>query len=194
VICELCGSGSAQEILLQSASSRIIWWNHRKIDAALCGICAERVFYDQQSRNLIQGWWGPLSALATIWFSVANFYRISEHRRDVTEIETDAGFVDRPKLKITGNRMAMIVSGVALLIIFSIGSSIVNAPTLVSESNPDSFAASCWEDKGDNNLSQVACDSDSADYETYQVVNDSNLCIESFIKAGLEFACLRARY
>ena len=191
--CELCGGTPAQQILLQSASSRIIWWNHRKIDAKLCGLCAERVFYDQQSRNLIQGWWGPLSALATIWFTGANFFRISEHRRSVSEVQVESGFIQRPKVKITANRLAMVVSGLALLIIFSIGSSIISAPTPVSESNPDSFVASCWEDKGDNNLSQVACDSDSADFETYQVVNDSNLCLDTYIKAGTEFACLRSK-
>jgi hypothetical protein len=194
VNCELCGSLPAQEILLQSASSRIIWWNHRKINAALCGICAERVFFDQQSRNLIQGWWGPLSALATIWFSGGNYLRITEHRRSITEVETDTGPVARPHLKISANRLAMVVSGIALLIIFSIGSSILSAPTPVSDSNPDSFVSSCWEDMGNNDLKQVACSSENADYETYQVVNDSSLCIDSYLRAGAEFACLRAKY
>jgi hypothetical protein len=194
VNCELCGSLPAQEILLQSASSRIIWWNHRKIKAALCGICSERVFFDQQSRNLIQGWWGPLSALATIWFTGGNYLRINEHRRSITEVETDAGLVARPHLKISANRLAMVVSGIALLVIFSIGSSILNTPTPVSDSSPDSFVASCWEDMGNNDLKQVACSSDNADYETYQVVNDSSLCMDSYLRAGAEFACLRAKY
>jgi hypothetical protein len=194
VNCELCGNDPAQQILLQSASSRIIWWNHRKISATLCGICAERVFYDQQSRNLTQGWWGPLSAMATIWFTGANFLRINEHRRSITEVRTKTGVVARPHVKISANRMAMVISGLALLVIFSIGSSILSAPTPVSEANPDSFISSCWEDMGSDDLKQVACDSDSADYETYQVVNDSSLCMDTYIKAGVQFACLRANY
>ena len=192
--CEFCGSAPAKEVLLQSASSRIIWWNHRKVQATLCGICAERVFYDQQSRTLIQGWWGPLSALATVWFVAANLVRINGHRRDVTEVETEQGLAPRPRLKISTNKFAMVISGIALLIIISVGSSILSAPTPVSDSNPNSFVASCWEDMGDNNLSQVSCDSESADFETYQVVSDSNLCIDTYLKAGVEFACLRAKY
>jgi hypothetical protein len=191
--CEICGGAPAQQILLQSASSRIIWWNHSRINAALCGLCAERAFYDQQSRNLIQGWWGPLSALVTIWFTGANLVRIGEHRRSVTEVEVESEVIRRPKLKISSNRLAMVVSALALVIIFSIGSTILSAPNLVSETNPESFIATCWEDKGDNKLSQVSCDSDSADYETYQVVNDSNLCIDTYIKAGTEFACLQSK-
>jgi len=158
--CEFCGSNPAQRILLQSASSRILWWNHRKVDASLCGLCAERLFYDQQSRNLIQGWWGPLSALATVWFTCANSLRIGEHRRSITKVEVDSGTIDRPRLRITSNRPAMVISGIALLIIFSIASTIASAPTPVSDSTPDSYLSTWWLDQGDDILSHVGCDSE----------------------------------
>ena len=143
MICEFCGSEPAGPVLLQSASSRILWWNHRKIDANLCGYCAERVFYEQQSRTLIQGWWGPLSALATIWFSVANFLRIAEHRKFITTVEVNGTQTERPTIKITSNPVAVVVSAIALIIMGSIASTIISAPTPVSESNPTSFNSTC---------------------------------------------------
>lgn len=192
--CEFCGGQPAGSVLLQSASSRILWWNHRKINATLCGYCAERVFYDQQSRTLIQGWWGPLSALATIWFSIANSFRISEHRKFITTVELNGNQIHRPKLKVTSNPVAMVVSAIALIVIGSLASSFLTAPTPVSVSNPTSFNSTCWEDKGSDQLSQVSCDSDSADFETYQVVSDPSLCADSYIQTGVEFACLQVKY
>lgn len=194
MICEFCGSEPAGPVLLQSASSRILWWNHRKIDANLCGYCAERVFYDQQSRTLIQGWWGPLSALATIWFSIANSFRIAEHRKFITTVELNGNQIQRPKLKVTSNPVAMVVSAIALIVIGSLASSFLTAPTPVSDSNPTSFNSTCWEDKGNDQLSQVSCDSDSADFETYQVVSDPSLCADSYIQAGAEYACLQVKF
>ena len=194
MICEICGGTPAGPIRLQSASSRIIWWNHRKIDANLCGYCAERVFYDQQSRTLIQGWWGPLSALATIWFSASNYFRIIEHRKFIPNVELNGAPAARPKAKITSNPVAMIVSAIAVLIIASLVSTVVSAPTPPTSSNPSSFNSTCWHDKGNDRLSQVACDSSEADLETYQVVSDPSLCADSYIEAGTEYACLQEKY
>jgi hypothetical protein len=194
MICEFCGSDPAGPILLQSASSRILWWNHRKIDATLCGYCAERVFYDQQSRTLIQGWWGPLSAVATFWFSIANTFRIAEHRKFITTVEVNGAQAQRPKLKISNNPVAMVVSAIALIIIGSLASTILSAPTPVTDSNPTSFNSTCWEDKGNDQLSQVSCDSENADFETYQVVSNPSLCADLYIQAGAEYACLQDKF
>jgi hypothetical protein len=192
--CEFCGSSPAGPIRLQSASSRIIWWNHRKIDADLCGHCAERVFYDQQSRTLIQGWWGPLSALATIWFSISNYFRISEHRKFIPSVEANGAASIRPRAKVTSNPVAMVVSAIALIIIASIASSVISAPTPATSSNPSSFNSTCWQDKGNDRLSQVSCDSEDADLETYQVVSDPSLCADSYIEAGTQYACLQEKF
>lgn len=194
MLCEVCGGAPAGPVLLQSASSRILWWNHRKVNASLCGYCAERVFFDQQSRTLIQGWWGPLSALATIWFSIANFVRISEHRRFITTVEIDGLQTPRPKLKATGNPVVVVVSAVAILIIASLAVTFLNAPTPASDSNPTSYNSTCWEDSGSNNLRQVSCDSESAKYETYQVVGDPLLCADLYLEAGVQFACLQEKF
>ncbi len=192
--CEVCGGVPAGPVLLQSASSRILWWNHRKVNADLCGYCAERVYFDQQSRTLIQGWWGPLSALATIWFSIANFVRISEHRRFITTVENDGLQTSRPRAKVTGNPVAVVVSAVALFIIASLAVTVLNTPTPASDSNPTSFNSTCWEDTGGNSLKQVSCDSDSASYETYQVVSDPSLCADLYLEAGTQYACLQEKF
>ena len=192
--CEVCGGSPAGPVILQSASSRIIWWNHRKVNATLCGYCAERVFYDQQSRTLIQGWWGPLSALATIWFSISNFVRISEHRKFISTVEIEGVQAIRPKLKVTSNPVAMVVSAIALIIIGSVASSFLSMPTPASDANPTSFNSTFWEDTGGNSLKQVSCDSDSAEYETYQVVSDPSLCSSSYLEAGTQYACLQEKF
>jgi len=192
--CEVCGGLPAEPILLQSASSRILWWSHRKVDATLCGFCAEDVFYHQQSRSLIQGWWGPLSALATILFSITNYFRITKHRKLVTTVEVNGVESIRPRLKVTRNPAAMIVSAIAIFIILSLATAAISAPDPVSESNPASFNLTCWEDLGSDNLNQVSCDSSDADFETYQVVEDPSFCLDSYINAGEEFACLREKY
>jgi hypothetical protein len=194
VNCELCGGEPAEKVLLQSASSRIIWWNHRKLNAYLCGFCAERVFYEQQSRTLIQGWWGPISAIATVWFSIANLLRISEHRRKIRVVHLDGRQIPRPTLNVRNNIPAMVVTVVAGLILASLANYALSAPTPVSESNPTSFNSTCWEDKGNDQLNQVSCDSGNADFETYQVVSDPSQCAESYIEAGTEYACLQDKF
>jgi hypothetical protein len=192
--CDFCGGVPAGPIRLQSASSRIIWWNHRKIDANLCGICAEQVFFDQQSRTLIQGWWGPLSALATVWFSISNFFRISSHRKFIPIVSIGGVQSSRPKVKITRNYFAMIVSTVALLIVASLATNYFNSPAPASTSDPNSFISTCWHDKGNDRLSQVSCDSGDADLETYQVVSDPTMCANTYIDAGTQYACLQEKF
>ena len=192
--CEICNGLPAEPILLQSASSRIIWWNHGKVNAQLCGNCAENIYYHQQRRTLIQGWWGPLSALATIWFTVSNFLRITKHRSLVPTVELNGVETMRPKFKVSRNPAVIIVSVIAIFIILAIATSVLTTPTPASDSNPASFSSTCWEDTGDNQLAQVSCDSDSADYKIYQIVGDPSLCIDMYLAAGDEYACLGRKY
>lgn len=192
--CKNCGTNPAEAIILQSASSRIIWWNHSKINAELCAICAERAYLNQQSRTLTQGWWGPLSALATIWFSISNLARIDKHRKIIPTIEYNGMQIARPRLKVRSNPAVIIASIIALSVIGYFGSAFVNQPTPVSDSTPISYNGSCWKDNGGDNLSQVNCTSSDADYETYQVVSDSSSCASMYIAAGTQYACLQIKY
>ena len=194
MICEVCKGQPAAQILLQSASSRIIWWNHVKIDAILCGTCAEVAYYQQQRRTLIQGWWGIVSALATILFSFLNFVRITQHRSLVRTVDVYGVATERPKLKITRNPAAMIASAIAISILLALATSILTEPTPVSDSDPTSYRSTCWEDRGNGQLGQVSCDSDSADYESYNIVGHPSLCIDMYMTAGDEYACLREKY
>jgi hypothetical protein len=192
--CKNCGDNPAELIILQSASSRIIWWNHSKINVELCAICAEHAYLRQQSRTLIQGWWGPLSALATVWFSISNLVRIDKHRKRIPTIEYNEMQIARPRLKVRSNPGVIIASIIALSIIGYFGSSFANQPTPISDSTPTSYNGSCWHDNGGDKLSQVNCTSSEADYETYQVVSDPSLCASTYIAAGTQYACLQNKY
>jgi hypothetical protein len=192
--CKNCGENPAEFIILQSASSRIIWWNHSKINVELCAICAERAYLSQQSRTLIQGWWGPLSALATIWFSISNLARIQKHRTTIPTIEYNGMQIARPRLKVRSNPGVIIASIIALSIIGYFANVFVNQPIPISDSTPTSYNGSCWHDNGGDKLSQVNCNSSEADYETYQVVSDPSLCASTYIAAGTQYACLQNRY
>ena len=193
-VCKLCGISPAEMIIIQSASSRIIWWNHSKIKANLCAGCAEVAYLSQQSRTLIQGWWGPLSAIATIWFSVSNRQRIARHRRAIPTIEINGVQTPRLTLKVRSKPAAIVASGIALCVICILGIGYLNQPVPVSDSTPNSYIGTCWHDKGKGKLSQVNCTSSDADYETYQVVSEPGLCASSYISAGTEYACLQEKY
>lgn len=193
-VCKVCGTSPAEAIILQSASSRIIWWNLSTIDADLCAVCAEGAYLSQQTRTLIQGWWGPLSALATIFFSISNLARIDKHRKRVPTIEYNGMQIARPRLKVRSNPAPIIASIVALSIIGSLGIGFLNQPTAVSDSIPTTYNGSCWHDTGNDKLSQVNCTSSEADYETYQVVSDPSLCASTYIAAGTQYACLQIKY
>lgn len=192
--CTVCGTIPAEAIILQSASSRIIWWNHSKIDADLCAICAERAYLTQQTRTLIQGWWGPLCALASIWFSISNIARIDKHRKRIPLIDYEGTQILRPKLKARSNPAVIIASIIAISLIGYLGSGILNQPPAISDSTPTTYNGSCWHDTGNDKLSQVNCTSSEADYEIYQVVSDPSLCASIYIAAGTQYACLQNKY
>ena len=193
--CALCGDTPAETVKLQSASSRIIWWNHQEIDKPLCAGCAEVVYYQMQTRTLIQGWWGPISAAATIFFSLANMVRINAHRNSLTHVKGEKEMITRRRLNARSNPAAVVMSIVALLIIGSIASAYLSAPTPVDSSVPTSYVGSCWsEESGTNQLSHVNCTDTNAKYEISLVTTNSYDCTNEYIKIDNEFGCLRLRY
>lgn len=127
-VCYACGGAPASVIKLESASSRIIYWKYGKIKTVLCAKCAEVAYYENQVKTLILGWWGPISALATVWITVANRFRISKHRRDIPSIVTSEGTFVRPRLKAHTNLAAVGCSLVALVIIIAIGAGANSEP------------------------------------------------------------------
>jgi hypothetical protein len=192
--CEVCGTEPAVQIKLRSASSRIIWWNYQSIDRKMCPACAERFYYAMQTRTLIQGWWGPLSALATVLFSIMNVIAISNHRRALPFIRTDSGEFARIKIHVRKNPIAMVLSAIALIIIFSIATTYASAPTPVSSSEPSSYLSTCWQSTTSaTQLKQVSCDSSEAEYEVSLVVASPSACQDLYIQAGSQIACLQRR-
>ena len=190
VKCENCGSGFAAHIRLDSASSRIIWWNHGKIERNLCGGCAEFSYISMQRRTLIQGWWGPLSALATVFFGLRNVKNISEHRKLVSIMDTEKGPINRIQLLVRNDNAAMIVSSIAILIWVSIGYAIYSTDTAPIDSSPASYMGTCWEDAGNSQLRETNCSSSTAQDVVYKLTSSANDCAGTYISAGIQYACL----
>lgn len=182
--CEFCGTTPGEKVLIQSASSRILWWNHRKIDVPLCGICAERVYYDQQSRTLVQGWWGPLSAIATIWFSIMNIVRIRKHREKITKIVIEGTIYPRIYLNVRKNFLAM---GVTVAVIGGLFYFITSDTT---DSSGQSSLGTCYQNAGVDQLMEIACGDSGADYRVSAIVTTTNDCPGYSTTAGENYACL----
>ena len=147
-----------------------------------------------QRRTLIQGWWGPLSAIATVFFGLRNVKNISEHRRLVSTVETESGPIRRMHLLIRNDSAAMIVSIIAILIWASIGYTIYSTDTSLVGSSPASYMGSCWEDAGNNQLRETACSPNSAQYVVYKLTSSANECLGTYITAGIKYACLSEKY
>lgn len=190
-VCAVCGMSPAESVKLQSASSRILWWNHQKIDTSLCAECAEVVYYKMQTRTLTQGWWGPISAGATIFISISNLLRINAHRNSITHIRGEKEMIVRPRLKARSNPAVLVLSAIAFLIIGSIASAYVSAPAQLDSSMPTSYVGSCWSEGSSGDLlSRVDCSDNAAAFKTTFVTSDYNDCSDLYLEAGTQFACL----
>ena len=179
--CDICGSKPARHIILDSASSRIIWWNHGKISKTLCGNCAEFSYISMQRRTLIQGWWGPLSALATVFFSFRNIKNIIEHRKTVPIIDNESGQNRRIQMLVRNDNIAVIISGIALFIWASIGFAIYSTETAPVDSSPSSYMGTCWEEAGGNQLRETSCSSSTARYIVYKTTSSASDCLGTYI-------------
>lgn len=193
-ICAVCGNSPAARVKLQSASSRIIWWNHTKVDKPLCAYCAEMVYMQMQERTLTQGWWGPLSALATFVFSIGNRIRIGNHRKALPYMVTENGNVQRIHLQVRKRPAAVVLSIIAVIIIFALASNAITAPAPIDSSSPTSYVGTCWAMTSDGTqLRHVQCGDSSAIYEVSQVTNTAQNCPDVYIAAGTQYACMQRR-
>ena len=193
-VCLVCGMSPALKIKLQSASSRLIWWNHTKIDKPLCALCAEKLYLQMQERTLIQGWWGPISALATIFFSIGNRLRIGDHRKTLATFPAGNGSVQRINLHVSKNPAAMVLSAIALLIIVALASTAITAPAPIDSSAPNSYIGSCWSAiSGGTQLKHVQCGDSSAIYEVYQVTEFAQNCPDIYISVDTKYACMQRK-
>lgn len=189
--CVACGNWPTAVFKAQSASSRIIWWNYSNFEENVCGVCAERVYYEQQSRNLIQGWWGPISAAATLVFLTLNLFRISENRKKIDYVTDGVSTLPRPHLHVRKNPVAMSLTAVVIVLVGWFAVSDHSSPPLVSNENPTSYLGTCWEDTSDDKLRLSTCSGDSTKYIVYSLVPDGNQCLDVYMNIGSEFACLK---
>ena len=193
-VCVVCGNSPAVKVKLQSASSRIIWWNHTKIDKPLCAPCAEMMYLKVQERTLTQGWWGPLSALATLVFSIGNRIRIGDHRKAIPTMVTESGNIQRIHLQVRKRPAAVVLSAIAVIVILGLITNAMNAPAPIDSSTPTTYVGSCWsETSGGNQLQHVQCSDSGAIYEVYQVTDMAQNCSDVYIAVGTQYACMQRR-
>lgn len=175
----------------QSASSRIIWWHYSNPKGQFCGVCAERIYYHQQSRNLTQGWWGPIPAVATLIFLPLNLLRILQNRKILDYVTDGETTAPRPKLHVRKNPVAMSLTAVVIALVGWFALSDHSSPPLISEDNPTSYLGSCWEDTSENKLRLSTCSGDSSKYIVYSVIDNSNSCLDVYMEVGSQYACLK---
>ena len=189
--CYLCGGPGAARIELRGISSRIIWFNIHTVQGPVCAGCAEAAYAILQQRTLVQGWWGPLSLILTLWNSVANVVNIRAHRAAAPYVLAGPQSIPRPQVHVRDSASpwvasiaAMAVLGLIIAIVLSPGSS---APRDVQTSMVDS----CWSETSPNSLDEVACSSGDADYRVSNIVGDPSQCEDAYMDAPGGYACLK---
>jgi hypothetical protein len=152
------------------------------------------LYLQMQERTLTQGWWGPLSALATLVFSIGNRIRIGSHRKALPTLPTENGHVQRVHLQVRKRPAAMVLSAIALVIIIALASNALTAPAPIDSSTPTSYVGSCWsETSGGTQLKHVQCGDNSAIYEVSQVTDIAQNCPDIYIAVGTQYACMQRR-
>jgi hypothetical protein len=72
--CHSCGSRDRPTIdtsFSQTTGALIVRWE-RHINGHLCARCVKYWFWQFTQHNLVLGWWRPISALATVVFTIGN--------------------------------------------------------------------------------------------------------------------------
>lgn len=189
--CQICGRIPSAHVKLRSASSRIIWWVRSSIDSNLCGMCAEMAYLTQQSKTFKQGWWGPLSALATIWFGITNVFSIKNHRAVVREVSSESGAVARPNFSVRNDNFAMIGLAVGVIAWIGFGSWFLSQPSTSYPPQSNSYIWSCWVETSTDMFKQVDCSDNAASYQVYRIVEVSSECQDSYFELDGQYGCLR---
>ena len=195
--CILCGGSQAAHLTVRKVVSLILWFNTTTYNANLCALCAEHVYLDAQSTTLKAGWWGPLSAVFTLYNGPSNYYAIKNHREKLPYISHEGFNLPRPQLSAVrdnGVRFALLlVSLVVFVFLYSIGSSPSN-PTPPSSYLADSIVGSCWADAPNDQLERVDCGDSNATYVVSFTTSDSSDCSGYYLKGDAlddwTFACL----
>lgn len=148
-------------------------------------------YVSQQARTFKQGWWGPLSALATVWFGIANVFAIKGHRGQINEVLTESGLVTRPAFSIRNDNLTMIGLAVGVIAWIGVASIALSESSTVATSQPESYVGTCWAETTSDMLQKVDCSDETATYQIYSVVQSSASCPDSYLDLEGKFGCLR---
>ncbi|WP_330458486.1 hypothetical protein OIB37_17215 [Streptomyces sp. NBC_00820] len=79
--CEACGAGPAAPVKLRGHQGFLVIMRFLRRQGVFCRTCALSLFRKMQADTMLQGWWGPMSALITPITLLINLGALSGIRR-----------------------------------------------------------------------------------------------------------------
>ena len=188
--CYLCGGSGAARIELRGISSRVIWFNIHTVQGPVCAGCAEAAYAILQRRTLVQGWWGPLSLILTLWNSVANVVNIRAHRVAAPYVLAGQQWIPRPQVQVRDSASPWVASIAAMALVGLIIAMVLSPGSSAPRSVQTSMVGSCWSETSPDSLVEVSCSSSDADYRVSNIVTDPSQCEAAYMDGSSGYACL----
>ncbi|GCB46363.1 hypothetical protein [Streptomyces sp. NL15-2K] len=70
--CEVCGAAPAAAVTVRGHQGMLVIMRFLRRQGVFCRPCGTAVFREMQADTLVQGWWGPLSAIITPFILLVN--------------------------------------------------------------------------------------------------------------------------
>ncbi|WP_329337579.1 hypothetical protein OG252_19705 [Streptomyces sp. NBC_01352] len=71
-VCEVCGAAPAAAVTVRGHQGMVVIMRFLRREGVFCRTCGTAVFRQMQADTLVQGWWGPLSAIITPFVLLLN--------------------------------------------------------------------------------------------------------------------------
>ena len=191
--CFVCGDSEAAHVKLRGVSSRIIWYNVQTLHGPVCADCAEGAYWYLQRRTLIQGWWGPISALLALWNSIANVVNIRQHRAAIPFVHNGREWFARPEFNVRSSALPWLTSFVALVVLAFVLAVVFNPSSSSTRGSQTSIVGSCWDLTSGDSLTEVTCGSGHEDYWVTKIVTSPTVCPADYMETSGAYACLSPR-
>ncbi|WP_255345950.1 hypothetical protein [Streptomyces chartreusis] len=81
ISCKQCGATPAASVQIRSHLGLLLWMRCKAVDGPFCSHCGIALIRVMTTKTLWQGWWGPLSLLATLFALHSNLDAYRDLRR-----------------------------------------------------------------------------------------------------------------
>jgi hypothetical protein len=168
--CELCGWGPAQRVKFNSTSGFIIFMRWYTFEAKVCKICARAMYDENQRSNLTKGWWGIFSFFATIYAFFSNMAALRSTQSLGAPVGRYPGaYTISPIPLVLSTKWykrpsAIIASIVALGVVALFGIGAATPTNSSTGTSVDGLRGTCIGEDSSGQLSEVSCESSSADW------------------------------